>query len=205
MFPSVSCYEVYVNAQDKRCPWNVLRLAMLAGMFGVGVLSAQCHFGSRATSRQVTYLFVPDVTLESLTLHVTLEFVEGQTGSEKLEIPSQWAGETLKSVSALQVVSAGATLDKEPATSERVVRATPGTPVRITYDLTKDWSGPFKHPLQFHPVLTPRYLEFTGSNALVRLELPDGNTETANFDWSQLPPSCSARSVSSAGNFEYLS
>ena len=110
-------------------------------------------------------------------------------------------GETLKSVSALQVVSAGATLDMEPATSERIVRAIPGTPVRITYDLTKDWSGPFKHPLQFHPLLTPQYLEFTGSNALVRLELPDGNTETANFDWSQLPSSWSlATSFGTAGS-----
>ena len=42
-------------------------------------------------------------------------------------------------------------------------------------------------PLQFHPVLMPEYVEFTGSNALVRLKLDDRAIETANFDWQALP------------------
>ena len=138
-------------------------------------------------SRQVTYRFDPDVKPDGTTLHVSLEFLEGSTGAETLSLPTQWAGETLHAMSSLRVTSPGATLDGEAAAADRIVHAAPGAPVRVEYDLTKDWTGPFKHPLQFHPIITPQYLEFTGNNALVRLVLPDQEIETAGFDWSRLP------------------
>jgi predicted metalloprotease with PDZ domain len=122
---------------------------------------------------------------------MTLEFVEGPTGSDTLELPAEWAGQTLHSFSVLRVTSEGASLDGGSGSAEQTVHAAPGTPVRIAYNLTKDWTGPFRHPLQFHPILTPDYLEFTGSNALVRLKLADTEAEIANFDWTQLPPSWS--------------
>ena len=53
--------------------------------------------------------------------------------------------------------------------------------VVIEYDLQKDWNGPFVHPLQFHPIITPDYFEFTGTNALVQLRLDDSALETGNF------------------------
>lgn len=172
---------------------------LLACSTGASVLSAQCRF-SAAGSRQVTYRFMPEVAAGTSTLHVSLEFAEGPTGVETLAVPTQWAGETLKSVSALQVTSDGAALEGEPGAAERVVHAAPGTPIKVTYDLSKDWTGTFKHPLQFHPIVMPQYVEFTGSNALVRLELPDRETETANFDWSGLPSTWSlATSFGTAG------
>lgn len=154
-------------------------------------LAAQCRFHSQGSNRHVTYTFAPDLTADALELHVSLDFIEGQTGSETVKVPTQWAGETLRSINDLEVASPGGAMDGSPGSAERVVRAKPGTPVRLTYTLAKDWAGAFRHPLQFHPVLTARYFEFTGSNALVRLKEGDQEAETVNFDWTQLPPTWS--------------
>lgn len=87
----------------------------------------------------------------------------------------------------VRAVSKGASLNDGPNESSKIVRAPSNLPVVIGYDLQKDWTGPLVHPKQFHPVLMPEYFEFTGSNALLRLKLKDGVTETASFDWQKLP------------------
>jgi predicted metalloprotease with PDZ domain len=155
-------------------------------------LLAQCEFPIAArNTRQLAYTFSPEPTEGGFKLHVALEFTEGSTGADRLELPMQWAGESLSSLRNLQVSSQDTTLAEGVDPAERVVNAKPGSPVRITYDLEKDWSGPFVNPLQFHTVITSEYLEFTGSNALVRLKLDDQDQETANFDWTSLPASWS--------------
>ncbi|MDR3751898.1 MAG: hypothetical protein P4K94_10475 [Terracidiphilus sp.] len=151
-------------------------------------LPAQCRFSAPAPGiRQITYTFSPELTERTLTLHVALAFTEGATGTDRFQLPIQWADEKLSSLSNLQVTSDGAKLETGSDSGEQLIRAKPGHRVRITYDLTKDWTGAFVNPLQFHPVLFPEYLEFTGSNALVRLKLGDQDQETANFDWTSLP------------------
>jgi len=153
---------------------------------------AQCRFPVAAhNARQLTYSFSPELTQDGFKLHIALEFIEGPTGAERLELPMQWAGEKLSSFSNLHVNSQNTTLGAGADPAERVVHAKPGRPVWITYDLEKDWSGPFVNPLQFHPVITPEYLEFTGSNALIRLKLADQDKVTADFDWTSLPASWS--------------
>ena len=164
-------------------------IVLTGAISGSNPVAAECRFNPQSSNRVITYRFAPDLSADALTLHVTVEFVEGKAGSDTLEIPIQWAGEELHSVKDLQVTSPGGTLDGSPESAERVIHAKPGTPMRLTYTLTKDWTGAFRHPLQFHPVLTAQYLEFTGRNALVRLKEGEQETETVNFDWSQLPPS----------------
>ncbi|MGB8031016.1 MAG: hypothetical protein WCF30_15290 [Terracidiphilus sp.] len=88
---------------------------------------------------------------------------------------------------SLRAVSEGASLEGGVDDSSVKVHGPANHSVVVEYDLQRDWSGPLVNPLQFHPVLMPQYLEFTGSNALVRLDLPDQALETANFDWQQLP------------------
>lgn len=69
-----------------------------------------------------------------------------------------------------------------------MVRYRPSQEVVVTYELVKDWTGQFVHPLQFNPVLMPDYLEITGDNALVYPGLEPGKLVTANFDWQAHPP-----------------
>ncbi len=146
------------------------------------------RFSGSKTARSVTYRFQPEITPRGQVLHVILEFRMGASSYEMLVLPTRWAGETLNSMTNLRVISKGAALANGAHDNTKIVTAPAFRPVVITYDLQKDWSGPLQNPKQFHPVLMPEYFEFTGSNALVRIQLDDGVSETANFDWEKLPP-----------------
>jgi predicted metalloprotease with PDZ domain len=108
-------------------------------------------------------------------------------GTQTLALPSEWAGEKLNAMSHLQATSAGTSLEGPSVSGEVVLHGPANHFVAVEYDLQRDWSGPLVNPLQFHPVLMPQYLEFTGSNALVRRVLSNNANETANFDWRDLP------------------
>ena len=152
------------------------------------VASAQCRFPHARRADAATYRFTTISGSSGLKLHVALGFLMNAKGVQDLALPIEWAGEKLHSMSNLQVTSRGAVLDN-PSTSGQVVLHAPANHlVFIEYDLQRDWSGPLVNPLQFHPVLMPEYVEFTGSNALIRRVLSDNSEETANFDWQALPP-----------------
>jgi predicted metalloprotease with PDZ domain len=171
-----------------RCPpLSLVALSMLLG--APGVARAQCHFPATSAVRAITYRFQPEVTPGGLVLHVTLEFQAGANGTETLALPTHWAGETLHATMNVRAVSNGASLNGGPNADTKILHAPADQSVVIAYELKKDWTGPLVNPMQFHPVLMPEYFEFTGDNALVRLKLEDGATETANFDWQKLPVS----------------
>ena len=153
----------------------------------LGAVRAQCHFVRARTTPTVTYRFQPTVRPDGLVLHVTFEFQMSALGTERLVLPTQYAGETLHAMTDLRVISDLASLTDSEKADTKIVHAPPHRSVVIVYDLKKDWTGPLVNPMQFHPVLLPKYFEFTGSNALVRLKLDDGARETVNFDWQELP------------------
>ena len=164
------------------------RLAVLGLLLGSAlVLSAQCTFPKKAPHQTLTYRFHPEVTQAGLVLHVTLEFQTDGGGMRPLVLPTHWAGETLHSLSNLHVVSEGAILESGQDADTKILRALPNRRVVVGYDLTRDFPGPLVHPMQFHPVLMPDYLEITGSNAFVAPKLDSGQRETVNFDWQGLP------------------
>jgi predicted metalloprotease with PDZ domain len=148
---------------------------------------AQCRFLAASAGHALTYRFQPEVTPDGLVLHVSVEFQAGATGTDELAVPAHWAGETLQALTNLRALTAGASIEDGPNTDAKILHAVANRPVQISYDLKKDWAGPLIHPRQFHPVLTPEYFEFTGSNALVRPKRDDGANTSANFDWQLLP------------------
>ena len=152
----------------------VLASTVLALQTSVNDMFAQCRF-QHSEERTLTYRFVPEPVAGGLVLHVTVEFQSSAGGSDTLIVPNAWASETLHAITELHAVSPHTTLEQGADAHLRIVRSSPNRPAVITYDLRKDWNGPFVAPLQFHPVITPEYLEFNGNNALVRLQLPDGS------------------------------
>lgn len=152
-------------------------------------LRAQCHFTSKRHQQTITYRFQPEATPYGLVLHVTFEFRAGPDGTATLIVPTGWAGEKLHAITGLRTLSRGASLAGTAHESIKLLHARPNRKVLVAYDLHKDWTGPLIAPFQFHPVILSEFIEFTGNNALVHLQLPDGAQETANFDWRQLPPS----------------
>ena len=135
--------------------------------------SAECHFKNADQADVVTYRFIPRLGPGALTLHVRFEFRMDASGVDSLILPNEWAGEKLHSISHLRSASEGVSVKGEVDTNTIRVRGPANRPVAVEYDLQRDWTGPLVNPLQFHPVLMPQYIEFTGSNALIRRNLPD--------------------------------
>jgi predicted metalloprotease with PDZ domain len=147
----------------------------------VMMASAQCHFPPHGVGGLLTYTFHASVTPASTVLHITLEFKGGTKGVEGIEVPTEWAGETLHGIVNLRALSKGTVV------AGSVVRYPRNHPVVLAYDIVKDWTGPFNHPLQFHGVVMPEYVEINGDNALIHPKLEDTAPVTVNFDWQKIP------------------
>lgn len=153
------------------------QLAALAGIsFG------QCRFPSSGTNRLLTYHFDPELSQTATVLHIILEFQGNAQGVEKIDLPSHWDGQPIRARSVHTTISDG------PTSESRIVHFPANGPVVLTYDLFKDWNGPFQAPLQFHPVVMPEYFEINGGNGLVHPTLTGESLVTVNFDWEKIPP-----------------
>jgi hypothetical protein len=128
---------------------------------------AECRFADSRAAATWTYRFRAESGPDGLVLHVTAQFPLGSNGAVSLQLPVHWAGETLHAMTNLRTSSACAQLEVSATGGSAVLRGRSNGLGTVTYDLRKDWAGPFVNPLQFHPVLMPEYVEFTGNNALV--------------------------------------
>jgi len=151
------------------------------------VCAAQCTFPAKATGRVLTYIVAATVTPESTVLHITLKFQGNAEGAEEIEFPAHWAGETIRGVINLRAISSDTVLTDAPGENHKMLHYPPNQPVVLAYDVVKDWTGPFKAPLQFHGVIMPEYIEINGDNALVHPKMEGQDPVTANFDWQKIP------------------
>jgi predicted metalloprotease with PDZ domain len=166
------------------CGWT-LSLVALASLPSFG----QCTFTAPGSTNVLNYSFEPVTAGEKMTLQVTLEFNGGPTGMAKLELPSQWAGQqhTEKSITELKALSAETTITDTKSPSEKELRFPPGTPVRISYVLVKDWDGPLNSDTRFRADLSPDYFHIIGTSALVHPKLYDFSIVDLHFDWQKFP------------------
>lgn len=108
-------------------------------------IQAQCRFPTDSTGRILTYTFDPTVTATGTVLHVSLKYRSGRAVDE-LEVPTEWAGETLHGIRNLRALS-GQTIISDPTSAGvNIVRHHPHQQVVLAYDLVKDWTGRFRHP-----------------------------------------------------------
>lgn len=124
-------------------------------------------------------------------LHVTLEFTTPPSGDDLLLLPSQWAGERdlYRAVSNLRTSSPDATLAPTPNPARWIVHNRRPGRITVAYDLTQDWSGPLKYPLEHRVILGPGLFEFNGNNGLVAPILSANEAVDVTFDFINLPPS----------------
>src|ERR1700722_2339662 len=146
-----------------------------------------CHFPPNATGRMLTYTFDPAVTAAGTVLHITLTLQGGPDAEEEIEVPSQWAGETLHGVINLRSLSAATVVADTSSPGSRIIRYLPHQEVVLAYDMVKDWSRRFRHPAEFHGALMPDYIEVNGDNALIHPKLSPQTQVTVHFDWKNLP------------------
>ena len=160
--------------------WPPILAACLFGSPAAAL--AQCVFATSGAGRVLTYTFEPAVTSAGTTLHVTLAFQGGPEGMDTVEVPSHWAGETLRGVTHLRAITGDTVLAEAASPGERLVRHPPNLEVTLAYDMVKDWTR-LRHPAEFHGVLLPEYLEINGDNALVHPVMPSQTPVTVHFDW----------------------
>lgn len=149
-------------------------------------IEAQCRFPVNRTGQILTYIFDPAVTATGTVLYVSLRY-RSSSGLDEIEVPTEWAGETLHGIRNLRALSRRTTISDTSSAALEMIRHRPHQDVVLAYDLVRDWAGRFRHPAEFHGTLMPEYLELTGDNALVHPKLPAEAIVTVHFDWSKLP------------------
>lgn len=164
--------------------WGMFFIAWLAA---VSPCIAQCRFQEKTTGRVFTYTFDPTVTAEGTVLHVTLKFQGNAEGAEEISVPKQWAGQKLHEETNLRTISSDTVLTETADEGGLSLRYPANQQVVLAYDMVKDWTGRFNHPMQFHGVLLPEYIEINGSNTLVYPKTDRQAPVTVNFDWQRIP------------------
>jgi hypothetical protein len=154
-----------------------------------GASLGQCTSSSSLSSNRITYSFEPIVTTNGMAMHVILQFKGGPSGMVKLKLPSEWAGQkhAEDAIAELTPLSGETTLSvtQSPATKE--LHFTPGTPIRISYVLVKDWKGPLDSSTRFRPDLSRDYFHIIGKTSLVHPALDPSSVVDVQFDWHNLP------------------
>jgi predicted metalloprotease with PDZ domain len=166
-------------------------IVMTALVFGLSsaVGLAQCNFGPPSSQHELNYSFDPIISQDKLSLRVTLSFQSARSGKTTLILPSEWAGqkEAYKSVSELVALSPGTSLKQTKEVARREVRSSPNALVRISYLLSKQWSGPLNSATRFYADLSLEYFHLIGITSLVHPKLKDFWPVEVHFDWSKLP------------------
>jgi predicted metalloprotease with PDZ domain len=162
----------------------IILLLLLSGT----VSFAQCKFTPPERAGILNYSFEPGILPDKLTFRITLEFNSGRSGKTKLILPSEWAGQkdAYKSTTDL-AASPGTIIEETKDSATREVRSRPNTPVRISYLLVKQWSGPLDSGTRFYADLSPEYFHLIGITSLVHPKLSDFAPVEVHFDWSKLP------------------
>ena len=164
-------------------------ILVLVWILGGTAASAQCNFVPPVSTHDLNYSFEPVISQDKLSLRVTLEFKGGRSGKTMLVLPSEWAGQkdAYKSVTELAAVSPNTTIQETKNPAKKEVRSPSNAPVRISYVLTKQWSGPLNSATRFYADLSPQYFHLIGITSLVHPKLNDFTPVEVHFDWSKLP------------------
>jgi hypothetical protein len=125
----------------------LLQLTVLASVsFG------QCRFPSSGTNRLLIYQFEAERSQNATVLHIVLKFQGNAEGVERIDLPWHWDGQSIQARSVHTTISDG------PTPESKIIHFPSRELVVLTYDLFKDWNGPFQAPLQFHPIFTRGHL-----------------------------------------------
>ena len=111
--------------------FNLLRLAVLAWLAAAAGVRAE----------PVAYRVAPVVEAGSLrAVEITMDFAGDADGRTRVRLPEDWAGTLRLDRTVTDARAEGARLTRRG--SEITLRHRPGAPVRLTYRVAQDYSGP---------------------------------------------------------------
>ena len=167
--------------------------------FAVPALKAQCPEKPAHNHSTLAYSFVPNIDGDDTTMHITLTITQSKSNPFDLRMPEPSGKEFVSSWLNLKAISLGTTISPGESPQYRSVHFKPGTPVVVSYDLQRNFTGKFVYPLQFHAVLYPTYFEWFASVALARPKMNPDDLLTTYYDWTALPRDWSLATSFGAG------
>ena len=122
-------------------------------------------------------------------VHISLETASPPTGVELLDLPSTWAEATdlERAIQNLKITGSAVSLVPTSRPSRLTLRAKPGTPMRLDYDLVQDWAGPFRASQRHRVLVQPELIEFNGETGLVVPKLESGAPVQLTLDFEHVP------------------
>jgi predicted metalloprotease with PDZ domain len=136
----------------------------------------------------VSYTIQPKFVENGLTLDVVLAFrISGRSAT--LILPSEWQGQRdlYRAIGNLEALSSGTAVESSQQPSTRRITFPPGQVVRISYRVSKDWTGKIDSSSYLRVMLEPSYFQVSGPNFLVYPSLPDDAEIPIFIEWHNLP------------------
>jgi predicted metalloprotease with PDZ domain len=137
------------------------------------------------------YTFTPDFGTASPSLHVMLTFQGSDAGTSKLILPTTWAGQRdlFNAIHNLRSEDSSTVIRPSDSDGTRTLQYPPGSTIRISYDLTNDWTEPLRHPKEFRVVVLNTHAILNGQNGLIYPDIGQMDLVEATFHWRKLPRS----------------
>jgi predicted metalloprotease with PDZ domain len=179
--------------------WWLLIFSWLLVIFLIPIIPkamGQCEFPKSNSQHRVRYSFEPIFSGDKMALRVTLEFTGGRSGEAELEVPSSYAGQQnlTNAFTELKVLSENTALSDARSSSNKTIHFSPGTLIRLSYLLIKDWTDALNSNTRFRPLLERNYFQILSDTALIKPKLDSASTQDVYFDWQKLPANWSLAS-----------
>lgn len=176
------------------CLCNLIEPLYVLGVIRILILTA-CIGAALTTPAGkpiiLRYTFTPDFSTSGPTLHVVLTFRGSDTGNSRLILPTTWAGQRdlFNAIHNLRSEDSSTAIKPSDSDGARTLQYPPGSTVRISYDLTNDWTEPLRHPKEFRVVVLNTHAILNGQNGLIHPEIGQTDQVETTFRWRKLPRS----------------
>ncbi len=170
----------------KRFVFLCLSLGLLCGAAGAGRVQGHAVDARPEPMRRLAYRF--DFGTAG-RVHVSLETSSPASGTEFVELPSRWADarDLERAIEGLKITGSEVSLEPAGKPSRFLLRAKPGTTMRLEYDLLQDWTGAFRSSERHRVLIRPELVEFNGENGLVAPRMDGGAAVQVTIDFLHVP------------------
>jgi predicted metalloprotease with PDZ domain len=127
---------------------------------------------------------------DSAALTVELRIDERHAGPIRLQLPSEWAGQSglERAVSGLRAATPGDQIVETDTAWVKILNHVAGAVAVVRYELRQDWAGPIQSPNYHRAIVQPDWALLVGQNALVLPEDKADEPRSVTLDFTYLPP-----------------
>lgn len=139
--------------------------------------------------RELKYVLEPVFDKDSLRFRVDLSFKGDPSGTTRLVLPNEWAGQSdlYRAVRNIKVISPGATLSDTAEQYVKTLTHRPNQTLHIQYELQQDYEGSPRSENRYRPAVQNEYFHWLGHGGWMRPAWDNGETVLVSLQWKNLP------------------